>query len=141
MFRRDTVLAAAGGTGDDHDSILPPRGGADHSVRFGVSEWNLPASPGIGARFRSNEDAVLARFGGKNIALSGISAASSEISAEKPVNIVRTHRKIAVPNRIALIRVRQGKSFPSCGFAKDPPLNSRRSPTRNVDASDSHSRI
>jgi hypothetical protein len=70
-----------------------------------------------------------------------ISAASSEISAEKPVNIVRTHRKIAVPNRIALIRVRQGKSFPSCGFAKDPPMNSRRSPTRNVDASDSHSRI
>jgi hypothetical protein len=57
------------------------------------------------------------------------------------VKIARTHRKIAVANRIALIPVRHTKSFPFCCFGKKLPLKSRRRPTRNVDASDSHRQI
>jgi hypothetical protein len=70
-----------------------------------------------------------------------ISAASSEISAENPVKIARTSRKIAAANRIAQIPVRHDKSFCLGDFAKNPSVWPRRSPRRNVDASDSHREI
>jgi hypothetical protein len=114
---RHRNAAFAGGAGDEREILLLPR---------------------VRARFRRTPARFLLLSFPKIFPCPKISAASSEIPAEKPVNIARTHRKIAVPNRIALIRVRQSKSFPSCGFAKDRPPNSRRSPTRNVDASDSH---
>jgi hypothetical protein len=76
-----------------------------------------------------------------DIPLRKISAASSEISAENPVKIARTSRKIAAANRIAQILVRQDKSIHFDGFAKKPSVLPRRRPPRNGDASDSHRRI
>jgi len=69
------------------------------------------------------------------------SAELSEISAEIPVNIARSSRKIAVPNRIALIPVLPHKSLGIHAFPRESRVNAARSPERNDDASDSHRRM